>query len=94
MVLYIDSFQSQDKTAMLVNKTIVKLPHALHNNSVQFPKDFFLLWSVHQLAGDDVSWKPPNGYFYVFPFSQPKYFEKWWTTEQTSKYGMCLNLEH
>ena len=43
MVLYIDSFQSQDKTAMLVNKTIVKLPHALHNNSVQFPKDFFLL---------------------------------------------------
>ena len=34
----IDGFQSRDKTAMLVNKTMT---HVLHNSRIKFPKDFF-----------------------------------------------------
>ena len=36
---YVDGFQSRDKTAMLVHKTIAN--YVLHNNRMKFPKYFF-----------------------------------------------------
>ena len=50
----IDGLQSRDKRAMLVHKTLTNLAHILHNNRFKFPKDFFLLCSVHEYGGDDV----------------------------------------
>ena len=50
----IDGFQSRDKTAMLMHKTMANLAHVLHNNRDKFPKDFFLFCSVCQYGGDDV----------------------------------------
>ena len=43
-----------EETAMLVHKIMANLAHVLHNNSVKFPKDFFLFCSLHQHGGDDV----------------------------------------
>ena len=54
LVRLIDGFQSRDKTAMLVHKTMANLTRVLHNNTVKFPKDFSLFCSVHQHGGDDV----------------------------------------
>ena len=54
----IDGFQSRDKMAMLVHKTMANLAHVLHNNRVKFPKLFFLFCSVLQHGGNDVRWKP------------------------------------
>ena len=53
-LLTIDGFQSRDKTAKLVHKTMANLAHVLHNNRVKLPKDFFRFFSVHQHSGDDV----------------------------------------
>ena len=39
---FIDGFQSRDKTAMLVHKTIAN--YVLHNNRMKFPKYFFSVW--------------------------------------------------
>ena len=61
LVRLIDGFQSRDKTAMLMHKTMANLTRVLHNNTVKFPKDFSLFCSVHQHGGDDVRWKPPIG---------------------------------
>ena len=39
---FIDGFQSRDKTAMLVHKTIAN--YVLYNNRMKFPKYFFSVW--------------------------------------------------
>lgn len=48
----IDGFQLRDETGVLVLKVAQKLwlMHVLQNNRVIFRKDFFLFYSVHQLA--------------------------------------------
>ena len=46
----IDGFQSRDKTAILMHKTMANLTHVLHNNRGKFPKDFFLFVPCANMA--------------------------------------------
>ena len=78
----IDGFQSCEKMAMLVHKTMANLAHVLHNNRVKFPKLFVLFCSVHQHGGNDVRWKPPILLYFAACYKVPTiiFLIKWLNT--------------